>query len=197
MKWKGSILAIIIGVTALTLMFIRMNNRIKEKISREEAAQKAAQQDMPAYTPPIDSFPYLYKSYEVIAATQHSRVFLLKDSMSKVKAGAKLADADGDMVFMIGQKDVPYTVHTRILQLTVLKPSVFRVEAFHKDNGEKVDVLEGEVRAAKRYKSQFPEPDTVRKSEMVMINDQIDLMEKEKEDLTDFARWWSSITPGK
>lgn len=197
MKWKGSVLAIIIGVIALVLIFVRINNRIKAKIAREEAAQKATQQEMPVYTPPIDSFPYLYKAYDIIPATRDSRIFLLKDNNSRVQVIKKQAEADGDMVFMIGQKDIPFVVNTRILQLTVLKPSVFRVEAFHKDNGEKVDVLQGMVRAAKRYKSQFPEPDTVRNSEMVMINDQIDLMEKEKEDLTDFARWWSTIKTGK
>lgn len=194
MKGKGSVLAIIIGIIAIVLIFVRLNNRIKDKIAKEEAAQKAKQEEMPAYKPPIDSFPYLYKPYDIIPVTENSRVILLKGSKADVDPkNKKLVEADGDMVFVIGKKDIPFTVHTRILQLTVLKPGVFRVEAYRKDNGEKVDVLEGVVRAAKRYQSQFPEPDTVRNSEMVMINDKIDLMEKEKEDLTEFARWWSTM----
>ncbi len=68
MKWKGTVLWIIIAIAALVLIFSRLNKRIKHKIAREEVAQKAAQQDMPAYTPPIDSFPYLYKPYDTVAA---------------------------------------------------------------------------------------------------------------------------------
>jgi predicted small secreted protein len=193
MKWKGTILGIIIAIAALVLIFSRLNKRIKEKVAREEAAQKAAQQDMPVYTPPIDSFPYLYKPFDTVALTANSYVLLLKGSKADTDPQNKrTVEADGDMIFVIGKKDIPFSVNTRILQLKVLQPAVFRVEAFRVDNGEKVDVLEGVVRAAKRYKSSFPEPDTVRRFEMVMINDQIDLMEKEKEDLTEFAQWWQS-----
>jgi hypothetical protein len=193
MKWKGTVLGIIIAIVALVLIFSRLNKRIKDKIAREEAAQKAAQQDMPAYTPSIDSFPYLYKHYDTIPLTPDSYLLLLEGSKAEQDPKNKrTVEADGDMIFVIGKKDLPFAVNTRILQLKVLQPAVFRVEAFRVDNGEKVDVLEGVVRAAKRYKSSFPEPDTVRRFEMVMINDQIDLMEKEKEDLTEFAQWWQS-----
>ncbi|WP_127128066.1 hypothetical protein [Pseudoflavitalea rhizosphaerae] len=193
MKWKGYLLGILIAVIALILVFTRMGNRIKDKISKEEAAQKAAQQDIPVYTPPIDSFPYLYKPYDTMSITPNSWALVLKGSKADVDPKNKrLVEADGDMIFVIDKKDIPFVVNTRILQLKVLKPGVFRVEAFRVDNGEKVDVLEGMVRAQKRYTSPFPEPDTVRSSEMVMINDKIDLMEKEKEDLTQFAQWWQS-----
>ncbi|QEC44075.1 hypothetical protein [Pseudobacter ginsenosidimutans] len=193
MKWKGYLIGIVIAVIALILLFTRMNNRIRNKISKEEAAQKAAHQDLPVYTPPIDSFPYLYKPYDTMSITPNSWALVLKGSKADVDPKNKrLVEADGDMIFVIHKKDIPFVVNTRILQLKVLKPGIFRVEAFRVDNGEKVDVLEGVVRAQKRYKSPFPEPDTVRSSEMVMINDKIDLMEKEKEDLAQFAQWWRS-----
>lgn len=193
MKWKGSVLWIIIAIVALVLIFSRINNRIKQKLAREEAAQKAAQQDLPVYKPPVDSFPYLYKPYDTLPLTPNSYALVLKGSKAEPDPQNKrTVEADGDMIFVIGKKDIPFLVNTRILQLHVLQAGVFRVEAFRVDNGEKVDVLEGMIRASKRYKSSFPEPDTVRSFEMVMINDKIDLMEKEKEDLTEFARWWQS-----
>lgn len=189
MKWKGSILAVIVAIAAIFLIFTRINKGIKEKIAREQAAQQV----LPVYKPPVDSFPYLYKTFQEIPLADSCRIFLLDGSKASPDAKNKrLVLADGDMIFQIGPAAIPFVVHTRILKLTVLKPSIFRVEAFHKDNGEKVDVLEGMVRASKRYESQFPEPDTVRSNEMVMINDQIDLMEKEKEDLSEFASWWKT-----
>ncbi|HVK48067.1 MAG TPA: hypothetical protein VM488_09490 [Pseudobacter sp.] len=189
MKWKGSILAVIVAIAAVFLIFTRINKSIKEKIAKEEAAQQV----IPSYKPPVDSFPYLYKTFREIPLADSCRIFLLDGSKASPDTKNKrLVLADGDMIFQISPEAVPFVVHTRILKLTVLKPSIFRVEAFHKDNGEKVDVLEGMVRAQKRYESQFPEADTVRSNEMVMINDQIDLMEKEKEDLSEFAKWWKT-----
>lgn len=189
MKRKGSVLLIIVVIIALTLVFVFINKRNTDQLV--EAANM--QQDLPVYKPPVDSFPYLYKKFSILKVADSSRVFLLEGSKVNLDSAKYIALADGDMIFEIHRKDLPFVVNTRILQLTVLKAGVFRVEAYHKDNGEKVDVLEGVVRAKKRYESQFPEPDTVRKAEMVMINDQIDLMEKEKEDLTEFAKWWNSL----
>ncbi len=73
-----------------------------------------------------------------------------------------------------------FIVLTRNLQITVLG-TVFRVDAFRKNAGEEVDVLEGKVHVVKAYHSDTDNaPEDLNGGEMVMINRDIDLMEKEK-----------------
>ncbi|HXO75674.1 MAG TPA: hypothetical protein VN824_10575, partial [Puia sp.] len=57
----------------------------------------------------------------------------------------------------------------------------FHVDAFRKNAGEQVDLLEGRLRVKKSYHSDTDnEPEVLEAGEMVMINRDIDLMEKEK-----------------
>lgn len=76
----------------------------------------------------------------------------------------------------------PFTVHTRDLVIEVLEGgSRFHVAADRSKPGEEVDLLKGKLRARKSYHSSTDnEPETLVGGEMVMINQDIDLMEKEK-----------------
>jgi len=63
-----------------------------------------------------------------------------------------------------------------------------------KEIGEQAEVLRGHVRAAKAYPSNFAEPDDLAAGEMSMVNKSIDLMEKEKFDPSELARWSKEVT---
>jgi ferric-dicitrate binding protein FerR (iron transport regulator) len=94
---------------------------------------------------------------------------------------------DGEVFFHVaGEAGKPFVVHTRSLQIFVLGTR-FRVDAFADNAGEEVDLIEGKVRVQKSYHSTTDnEPEILESGEMVMINRDIDLMEKEK---LDSAEW--------
>jgi transmembrane sensor len=83
----------------------------------------------------------------------------------------------------------PFIVHTRNLKILVLGTR-FRVDADPKTPGEEVDLLSGKLQVMKSYHSDTDnEPETIETGEMVMINRDIDLMEKEKMDGSEMRGW--------
>ncbi|HWK03964.1 MAG TPA: FecR domain-containing protein [Puia sp.] len=103
-------------------------------------------------------------------------------------------DLDGEALFTVGSDaGKPFIVHTRNLQIQVLGTR-FRVDAYRSNAGEEVDLLEGKLKVIKSYHSDTDnEPEVIGAGEMVMINRDIDLMEKEKLDSTELktltGRW--------
>lgn len=98
-------------------------------------------------------------------------------------------DLDGEAVFEIGAvPGKPFVVHTRLLEIEALGTR-FRVDAHREEAGEEVELLEGKLRVRKSYHSDTDnEPEELTTGEMVMINRDIDLMEKEKMDSSDWKR---------
>src|SRR5882757_2637330 len=88
---------------------------------------------------------------------------------------------DGEALFTVssgGSK--PFIVHTRNLNLMAMGAR-FHVDAFASSAGEEVDLLEGKLKVSKSYHSSTDnEVENLVAGEMVMINRDIDLMEKEK-----------------
>jgi ferric-dicitrate binding protein FerR (iron transport regulator) len=85
-------------------------------------------------------------------------------------------EARFDVVAKAGQ---PMVIHTRDLVIEVLGTR-FKVDAFRDKPGEEVDLLSGSLRVKKSYHSDTDnEPEVLKEGEMVMINHDIDLMEKE------------------
>jgi ferric-dicitrate binding protein FerR (iron transport regulator) len=85
---------------------------------------------------------------------------------------------DGEGMFEVRG---PVVVHTRDLVIEVLWGAKFHVDAYRSKAGEEVDVLGGRLRVHKSYHSDTDnEPETLDSGDMVMINRDIDLMEKEK-----------------
>ncbi len=84
------------------------------------------------------------------------------------------------------KSNLPFIVHTRALHITVLRdslPAAFLVSAFSHNNGEEVDVRQGRLLVQKSYPSKTDSAaETVGPREMIMINTEIDLMEKETAD---------------
>jgi len=90
-------------------------------------------------------------------------------------------ELDGEAIFnVVGSAGRPMVLRTRNLEITVLG-TLFHVDAFQKNAGEQVDLLEGKLRVKKSYHSDTDnEPEVLDSGDMVMINRDIDLMEKEK-----------------
>jgi transmembrane sensor len=101
---------------------------------------------------------------------------------------------DGAALFQVkGMPGRPFVIHTRDLEIVVLGTK-FRVDAYRSKAGEEVDVVDGELRVKKSYHSDTDnEPEVLQSGEMVMINRDIDLMEKEKlspEELSHVKAMW-------
>jgi ferric-dicitrate binding protein FerR (iron transport regulator) len=96
---------------------------------------------------------------------------------------------NGEVFFQVADEGgKPFIVHTRNLEIFVLGTK-FRVDAFADNAGEEVDLLEGKVRVQKSYHSTTDnEPEILNAGEMVMINRDIDLMEKEKLDSAELKK---------
>lgn len=97
---------------------------------------------------------------------------------------------DGDAFFEIFPgPDTPVILHTGMLNL-ITGGSFFRVYAHQQNPGQTVKVLRGELIAEKAYPSDFPDTEILHAGDMVMINKNIDLMEKESFDTTGLADWY-------
>lgn len=107
------------------------------------------------------------------------------DSFNKSNRELQL---DGEAVFQVnGDAGKPFVVRTRNLQIIVLGTR-FRVDAHSESPGEEVDLLSGKLKVMKSYHSTTDnEPEILQAGEMVMINRDIDLMEKEKLDSAELA----------
>lgn len=96
---------------------------------------------------------------------------------------------DGDAFFEIPeQQDSPVIIHTGMLHL-ISSGAFFRVYAHGQNPGQTAEVLRGNVIAEKAYPSDFPDTEILHAGDMVMINKEIDLMEKETFDTSKLAVW--------
>jgi transmembrane sensor len=122
-----------------------------------------------------------------------SRVVLMDGTTIIVSKGFGKEDRDveidGQGLFVVrasgGMGDMgarPFMVHTGNLLIQVGGWGArFAVEAVRKQPGEEADLLDGKLRVTKSYHSDTDnEPEELGAGDMVMINREIDLMEKEK-----------------
>lgn len=103
-------------------------------------------------------------------------------------------EGNGQVFIKARQQDKALTVRTGLLVLTVEGDTAFRALVSSEEIGEQAEVLYGRVRAAKSYPSHFAQPDDLAAGEMSMVNKSIDLMEKEKFDTSELARWSKDVT---
>lgn len=102
-------------------------------------------------------------------------------------------EGNGQVFMKVRRQDKPLIVRTGLLILTVEGDTALRALVSSEKIGEQAEVLYGHVQAAKAYPSRFNEPDVLEAGEMSMINQSIDLMEKEKFDPTELARWSEDV----
>jgi ferric-dicitrate binding protein FerR (iron transport regulator) len=100
---------------------------------------------------------------------------------------------DGEAFIRAPAAAEPLVVHTRLLVLTVTGSTALRVTARSSETGEEADVLYGHVEARKAYHSPQNEPDMLAGGEEVMVNETIDLQEKETTDLASLRTWSDNL----
>ncbi|MBN8851705.1 MAG: hypothetical protein BGO55_05340 [Sphingobacteriales bacterium 50-39] len=96
--------------------------------------------------------------------------------------GDRTFELDGEAWFIVWHADKkPFIIRTRQLIITIQSPFArLHVDAFASSPGEQADLLEGQLKVTKSYHSSTDnEPETLKSGDMVMINKEIDLMEKE------------------
>jgi hypothetical protein len=79
-------------------------------------------------------------------------------------------------------------VRTRLMRLEVRSASALAITARSRESGEEVEVLDGDVIVRKNYASSYQVPDHLHGGEMSMVNETIDLMEKERMDAASMMR---------
>jgi transmembrane sensor len=94
--------------------------------------------------------------------------------------GNRVVDLDGEGMFVVLPTGRQFVVTTKNL-LIVGPGERFRVDAVRSGQGEEVDLLEGQLYVRKSYHSDLDSAtEELRSGDMLMINREIDLMEKEK-----------------
>ena len=96
---------------------------------------------------------------------------------------------NGDAYLRVPAGTGPMTLTSRLFKLTIKGNAELRITAYARDSGEQVQVLCGVVVASKNYSSRFNEPDHLGRGEMSMVNQSIDLMEKETFDPAEVESW--------
>jgi ferric-dicitrate binding protein FerR (iron transport regulator) len=133
---------------------------------------------------------------EQLRLADGTEVFFL--SNTKVQPANSYPEAreikiDGEAFIRAPAAAQPLTIRSRLMVLTVTGRTALRVTARSKETGEEADVLYGHVVATKAYPSRQNEPDTLLAGEEVMVNETIDLQEKETTDLASLRSWSDSL----
>ena len=100
---------------------------------------------------------------------------------------------DGEAFIRAAAASQPLVVRSRLLVLTVIGETALRVIAHSNETGEEADVLSGHVEARKAYRSPQNEADTLLDGQEVMVNQTIDLQEKETADVPSLRTWSEAL----
>jgi hypothetical protein len=125
-----------------------------------------------------------------------TEVFYLSNTSVKPAAGyprERELKIDGEAFVRAAESGRPLLIHTRLMVLTVSGASALRVTARSNETGEEADVLYGRVEAKKSYPSRQSDPDMLGAGEEVMVNETIDLQEKETADLASLRSWSEAL----
>lgn len=118
-----------------------------------------------------------------------ANIHVVLDSLSSLKMmdslvnGKRLLLLDGIAHFTIDHSEHPIVIYTGMMKLTTQQVD-FEINAYNESPGQSLKVFGGKLIATKSYKSDFPNTDTLTKGGMILINRDIDLMEKETFDTT-------------
>jgi len=133
---------------------------------------------------------------QLLSLADGTEVFYLSNTSIKAAAGyprVRELKIDGEAFVRTPETGRPLTIRTRLMILTVTGASGLRVTARSNETGEEADVLYGRVEAKKAYPSRQSEPDSLGAGEEVMVNETIDLQEKETTDLSSLRSWSEAL----
>lgn len=118
-----------------------------------------------------------------------SEVILESNSSLKISDSFNMkrtAWIDGNAFFRIRANDhVPFILHTGMLNIKTYKAS-FHINAHKENAGQSLKLWDGKMIVVKAYPSDYPDTVTIHTGEMILINKDIDLMEKETFDTSVF-----------
>jgi len=120
-------------------------------------------------------------SAERVSLPDGSHVKISDGTVIVLGKGGRDVDLDGEGMFeVLASAAGPFVVHTKNLFIEALGTK-FRVDAVRSRAGKEVDLLEGRLAVRKSYHSDTDSvPEQLEAGDMLMINREIDLMEKEK-----------------
>jgi ferric-dicitrate binding protein FerR (iron transport regulator) len=116
---------------------------------------------------------FLPDSSEVILEQNSS--FKISDSFN-IKT--RTVWLDGNAFFKIKLSEKPFILHTGMLNIKTHEAS-FHINAHKENAGQSLKLFDGKMVVAKAYPSDYPDTVTIHAGEMILINKDIDLMEKE------------------
>lgn len=86
---------------------------------------------------------------------------------------------DGNAFFKVKlNNETPFILHTGMLNIKTYGAS-FHINAHQENPGQSLKLFDGEMVVSKAYPSDYPDTVTINTGEMILINKDIDLMEKE------------------
>ena len=100
---------------------------------------------------------------------------------------------DGEVLIKAPSFNAPLLLSSRLMEVAVTGEAVLRETAFAQQTGEQVDLVIGQAVVRKAYKSSYMIPDSLAPGEMAMVNQTIDLMEKEKSEAQPLGDWISAM----
>jgi len=100
---------------------------------------------------------------------------------------------DGEAFVRATGNEQPLVIRTRLMVLKITGSSALRVTAHSNEAGQEADVLYGRVEATKAYASTQNEPDILLAGQEVMVNETIDLQEKETADVPGLQAWSNAL----
>ena len=125
-----------------------------------------------------------------------TEIFYLSDTLiapSSAYPAPRELKIDGEAFVRASAGAQPLIIRSRLLVLKVTGASALRVTARSSETGEEADVLYGQVEATKAYPSKQNEPDMLLAGQEVMVNQTIDLQEKETADVPGLRAWSDAL----
>jgi hypothetical protein len=125
-----------------------------------------------------------------------TEIFYLSDTLiepSSTYPTTRELKIDGEAFVRASAGAQPLIIRSRLMVLKVTGASALRVTARSSETGEEADVLSGQVEATKAYPSRQNEPDVLLGGQEVMVNQTIDLQEKETADVPGLRAWSDAL----
>jgi hypothetical protein len=125
-----------------------------------------------------------------------TEIFYLSDTFvepSSSYPSTRELKIDGEAFVRASAGAQPLIIRSRLMVLKVTGASALRVTARSSETGEEADVLSGQVEATKAYPSRQNEPDVLLGGQEVMVNQTIDLQEKETADIPGLRAWSDAL----
>ncbi len=125
-----------------------------------------------------------------------TEIFYLSDALiapSNAYPKTREIKIDGEAFVRASAGAQPLIIRSRLMVLKVTGAAALRVTARSNETGEEADVLFGHVEATKAYPSRENEPDILLDGQEVMVNETIDLQEKETADVPGLRSWSDAL----